>query len=66
MTRAERTLTSHEAAKRLNRSVRRLAEWRALGQGPAYLTNPTTGRFIGYLESDVVAWQTRGRVETKQ
>lgn len=46
-------LTTKEAAKRLNRSVRTLERWRANGTGPFFIRD---NGYIGYRSEDLKRW----------
>jgi hypothetical protein len=56
------TLTAEDVARILGTSVGGLAQLRFRGEGPAYLK---FGRAVRYLDSDVEAYITAARVQTR-
>lgn len=59
-------LPIREAAERIGVSVNTLKDWRRGKRGPAWQTNPDTGKCIGYRQQDVDAWLNRGHVEASR
>lgn len=60
------TWSPQQAADCLGRSVKTMAKWRSIGQGPAYLRDAVSGR-ISYVPDVVLAWKkanTQRRTET--
>ena len=60
------TWSPQQAADCLGRSVKTMAKWRSLGQGPAYLRDSVSGR-TSYVPDVVLAWKkanTQRRTET--
>ncbi len=58
----ERYMSSREAANLLNIEEQTLRKWRTNNEGPAYMK---VRRSVVYKESDLQAFMTKGRVETK-
>jgi hypothetical protein len=58
----EPALPPVEAATFLGVSAKTLANWRSLGQGPAY--TQYHGRRVAYLVEDLVAFRSANRVAT--